>query len=792
MINRSVFCVLLSGVSAFGIPTMARAQLDGLPQSDQTAYPRGQEIIVTARRREENLQDVPVSITALGPAALERSTIQSVQDIGTIAPGLRYGAEGGKTSATVSLRGLSQTPLGAGTPGVVQYFADIPLPSEGSNIPTYDLGSIQVLKGPQGTLFGRNTLGGAILITPQAPEREFGGYVEATYGRFDYKELEAAINIPLGDIGAFRAAGQIRRQDGRTKNFEGGPDFDNIHQDSFRLSLLLEPFEGFSNTTIFDWYEGDERAGGLYLYRNNPGVVPGLSTILDPQIQSALSTQRQNFYGAFQGETNGGIAYSKSWGITNRTTLELGKFTLRNIFGYRKSRQEQLINSGAVPSLLLPNGAPFTLFSAASLNDRKYLTNETQVLAEFGRVEAIVGAFYGNDKPNGPSGSGFKAFSAVAAPRPAVSIHYVNRNYAVFGQVNVPITERLSLDLGGRYSWDEVTSCGGAIPGGYADYATCQEVANRGLPTDGVGIVGTKSEEPSWTIALNYQLTDDVLLYGTTRRGYRAASVNTPLFESAFTTGGVAPGCGFTTPPATGQCPDLRPFQSTGKEILTDYEIGFKSKFRLGTATGRFNIAAFYNDYKDALQFLNVLGTGVPQQGVPDAPNRTAIAANAADIAIYGIELDASVSPSPELTVFFNAAFTKSEIKKIVLPPLQGFAFSEGSITLPTPDFSGTIGVNWILPFRPADSDLVFNSDLYMTDDFGGQNGERLPGYVLANARLDWKDIGRSGLDLGFYVKNLFGERYFSSPSILGLPLPIASLYTGDPRTWGVSARFAF
>jgi len=194
----------------------------------------GQSIVVTARRREEDLQDVPVAVTAFSAEALERSTVQSVQDLTPITPGLRFGVEGGKTSASVSLRGIGQTPVGGGTPGVVQYFADVPLPSEGSNIPTYDIGNIQVLKGPQGTLFGRNTLGGAILINPQAPTDNFEGYVEGTFGRFDYFEVEGAINIPLGDIGAFRAAGQIRRQDGRTRSLDGGPDLDNIEQDSFR------------------------------------------------------------------------------------------------------------------------------------------------------------------------------------------------------------------------------------------------------------------------------------------------------------------------------------------------------------------------------------------------------------------------------------------------------------------------------------------------------------------------------------------------------------------------------
>lgn len=791
MTYKHIAYALLAGTSMLAAAPMAFAQSADTAAPEQAAEEADDGvIIVTARRREESLQNVPLSVAAFDSQTLERSTVQSMQDIGSITPGLRFGVEGGKTSAAVSLRGIGQTPVGGGTPGVALYFADVPLSSEGSNIPTYDLANVQVLKGPQGTLFGRNTLGGAVLINPQAPTDDFEGYVEATYGRFDYRELEGAINIPLGEIGAFRAAGQIRRQDGRTENLSGGPDFDNIKQDSFRLSLRLDPFDGFSSTTIFDWYKSRDRAAGIYLYEHNIGAVPGLSALIDPQIAAAFDVQQQNFHGAFAGEGGAGKAHSKTWMITNRTSYEFGNFTLRNIFGYRESKQEQLINSGAVPTLDL--FGPFTLFSASGLNDRQYLTNETQILADFDGIELIGGFFYSNDKSAGASGSGFKAFAPVSRPRPAVSVHYENTSYAIFGQVGIDITDKLSLDLGGRYSWDKVSSCGGSIPGGYATVATCVSIADLGLTTDGVGTVGNSSEEPSWTIALNYQMNDDVLVYATTRRGHRAASVNTPLFESGFTTGGIEPGCAFTTPPATGLCPDLRPFQTTGEEKLTDFEIGLKSKFTLGSGRGHFNIAAFYNDYKNALQFLNVLGTGIPQQGAPDTPNRTAVATNAADLEIYGLELDASLSPSSNFTVFMNGAITESKVKSISLPPLAGFNFSATSVTLPTPKIAGTFGLSWVMPVRPADGELVFNADIYMTDDFGGQTGVNLPGYRTANARIDWKDIGQTGLDIGFYVKNLFDEEYFSSPVILGLPIPVATVYTGEQRTWGISARYSF
>ena len=123
-----------------------------------------------------------------------------------------------------------------------------------------------MLKGPQGTLFGKNTLGGAVLVTSRAPDYRLGGYVEGTYGRFDYRELQGAINIPIiEDKVALRVAGQIRRQDPRTRSFDGGPGFDNIHQDSARVSLLLEPTENLKSTTIAEYYKLDQLYAGVYL-----------------------------------------------------------------------------------------------------------------------------------------------------------------------------------------------------------------------------------------------------------------------------------------------------------------------------------------------------------------------------------------------------------------------------------------------------------------------------------------------------------------------------------------------
>ncbi|MDB5700918.1 MAG: TonB-dependent receptor [Sphingomonadales bacterium] len=750
------------------------------------------DIVVTARRREESAQTVPVSITAFSGSMLEQRNVRELQDLNAITPGFRFSSEGGKNSNQLILRGLAKVSLGEGVPAVVTYFADVPLVGDGTNVPTYDLASIQVLKGPQGTLFGRNTLGGAVLIRPEAPSYEVGGYIRADYGRYDYRAIEGAINIPLiKNKAALRLAAQIRRQDGTIKNLDAGPDFNNIHQESFRASLLLEPVDGLTNLTIYDYFKAREQPGGLYLYQLHPGVIPGLSGLLDAQLAAdAVQQQNGGFFSANSDLGNTGRANRKLWGVTNDTKFQVGAITFRNIFGYRESTNGQTINTGANGPLLFPVGpgvsVPFNLFTAASDAKRSYLSDEFQILGNLldDRLNFIVGAFYNHDKPLAPGGSNFIAFSATGLPSYTTS-HVDNRNTAIFGQIGYKITDRLTFNAGGRYSWDKVLGCGGAFTGlRYESFETCKAVAAQNL-VDGVGLVRNKGSAPSWTFGFDYKANDDLFLYATTRRGYRGVNINTPFFETRFTSGGA--GC--ATP--TGICPDLRPFQKIGKETLTDGEIGFKWDWRADGIRGRLNVAAFLGKYKGALQFFNVVSSGIPQNA-PDYPTRQSIGINAADETIKGVEVEAVVIPARGLTLSFNGAYTDTTIDRVQVPPIGGLTLTANDITKFTPKFSSTVAASWTLPVRPFGSEFVINGDYYHTSKFGAQVGRNFPGYDLFNARISLNDIGGSNLSLALAGRNLFNKKYFLSPSNILLSFPTNSAYVGEQRMWTLEAKYRF
>jgi iron complex outermembrane receptor protein len=781
-----------------------------------------EQVFVTARKRDEGVQAVPIAITAFSADALQERGVREMQDLNLVVPGFRFGTQGGKANNDVILRGLAKIPLGEGMPAVVTYFNNVALPARGSNIPAYDIANMQVLKGPQGTLFGRNTLGGAVVIASEAPTYEVGGYLKGVYGTKAYRNLEGAVNVPVIDEKlAFRFAGQIRRQDGLAKNLSGGPDFDNTHQNSYRISALFQPTDSIESTTVYDHFQADEIASAGYLYSMNESVwdqptdrlyaftlipaanaaLPGPAKTFADQIRAYVAAGHDaGIHAAFSQLPEAGAAKRKLWGISNDTAWDTGAFTVRNIFGYRNVSVQESISTGstgpttvAMPVAIGPFPAgtaiPITLFNAAQNVEREYWSDEFQLFGNAfdDRLDWIIGAYYNKDQSTDPQGSTFTAFSFGGVPSPAIAAHVKNVNKAVFGQIGLDIsewtTEGLKFNLGVRYSKDDTSGCGGAKPGAPAEYLSaseCDSIAKQNVTSDGVGIVNANSNEISYTTGLDWQINPDTLAYLTTRRGYRGVNVNTPLFETQFTTGGT--GC--PTNPG-GVCPDLRPFQTTDPEYLTDYEIGVKNDWQVGDVKGRLNVAAYIAKLKDSVQFVNYQGAGIPN-GTPDSPTNGSVGVNAGDLTTKGVEADLTVIPVPSLTLSFSGAYTDQKIDS--LKP----GVDKHDVTLQSPKFSGTLAFSWITPVKPLDGDLVFSGDYYHTDKFSGQHGVNLPGYEVANFRLAWNGIAKTKLDVAVYVKNAFDEEYFASPVVNSPSFPMVVYIPGEARNWGVEANYKF
>jgi iron complex outermembrane receptor protein len=763
------------------------------------------DIVVTARRREESAQKVPVSVTAFSGEALRAASVKSLSDLTAITPGIRFSSEGEGNASTVSLRGLSKVPIGETLPAVVVYFNEVALPSQGVNVPTFDLANVQVLKGPQGTLFGRNTIGGAVLLTTQAPTFDFGGYIDGTYGNLGYKHLEGAVNVPLvSDKLAIRLAGEINRRDGYTKDLTGGPALNNIHNESARVSILFKPTDTITNSTVVDYFNAKEQPTASIPFALNGGidtVRQFFGAQYADEIEAAVARQAsigpyKVYYGIPERYSN-----RKSIALVNTTRWDLNDdIYIKNIFGFRRSKLSILTESAGLPSADLPG--PFGYFvTLYDTLEKRYqdISDELQLQGNSfdNKLNWIVGGIYTKESPYGIEGSASHSFEFSTTPGfSSLPTNYGTQLFsdtskAVFGQATLDLSDwtiqGLKATGGFRYTWDTVHSCGegsSASPDATQYYLTSSQCyADVAADRFHASTVDTKDKQPTYTLGLDWQATNRVLLYFVHRKGYRGANVNAPRFTSQYTTGGT--GCSF------GACPDLRPFQTTKPEKISDFEIGVKTQWRLGTGHGRFNVALYQNKITGEVQFINVTPLGVPAQAY-DNPQSGALGINAANLRNRGVEVEGIVAPDDRLTFSFNGAYNKTKVLSVLSPPGLNVGIPEDEVNRPTPELSGTVAVDWIAPIEPLGGKLQLHGDVYHSSSWRPQEGATLPAYDLVNFRLDLKDIAGKGIDAGLWMRNALDKAYITAAVVLVPAFPIKSGNYGEPRTYGIDLRYRF
>jgi iron complex outermembrane receptor protein len=763
------------------------------------------EIVVTATRRAESAEKVGIAVKAFSTEQLEALQVHNLNDLTAVTPGLNVTSNGGNISSAVSLRGLSKLPLGSFEPAVVAYFADVPLPTLGVKLPTYDLADVQVLKGPQGTLFGRNTIGGAILSTPVAPSYRFTGYVDVAVGNLGYYNVEGAINVPIvADKLAIRIAGQYRYRNGNVTNLSGGPNLDNIDDQSFRVSVLFDPTENVSNTFIVSNFHSPETANGNIPTAYVGGILAGPLAPYGVQLQAAIARQYQlGPWQSYVDNSYGNFSKRDNLNLINTTKVDIAHaFSIKNIFGY--VRQDVLLSQSndGLATPYSPFSGPlgnFVLLKSNLIARHEYFTEELQALGSSfnDKFKWVTGLLYSYDQPTGPEGTLNQAFDFSNGTKIAHTTQLqINTQYAVYANGSLDLSDwilnGLKLNGGYRQSWDRLRGCGatqqlpygpGHLIDGYLDDGQC--FSN---PTD---VIKASDSQPTYSVGLDWQATDDLLLYVKHRGSYRGVAPNFPVFSSNYTTGGA--GCVEQSTGAAIRCPNLAPFQLTKPEKITDVEVGVKSLWRAGDVRGVVNVAVYENWLKGAVQDVNIIPSGVPTSA-PDYPAAGIVAFNVADITIRGIEVDATTSLTRSLTVSLSGSHVVQKIAALGLPSLGAgsgsVAFSANSVNLPSPKNSGNLSVNWIVPLRPLNSDLVFNANIYATAKWEAQDSYSLPGYSVTNARLDLKNISGTNLDVGIWSQNLFNRLYDSGAAIIEPFFPFQSHFYAPPRTAGLEVRY--
>lgn len=724
-----------AGLMALAIAngTSANAQEQRPEAAAADASNDSNDIVVTARRRDESIVDVPVSVTAVSGDQLQRANISSAADLARVAPEVRtYPVQGRQSTISFIIRGQIETSgLPTADPAVGLYFAEaVQARPQGSGKLFYDLNSIQVVSGPQGTLFGRNHTGGAILISPQAPKLgEVEGYAQAIYGNYDRREFQGALNLPLGDKVALRLAGNLTRRDGWLTNLVTGNELRTDHTDSFRASLLVEPSDQFRNVTIFDGFKGRSNDGGVTVIAVNPAINSPVNPLAVRL--AALAAQQADRRRVAQ--FNDAPSRSSNYGVTNTSTLELGGVTLKNIFNYRWIRSDDTADAG------LPIN---TLVQRVKV-DAEQMSNEFQVsgttLDE--RLDYIAGAYFFWEKATSTTFNSVFGSPFLVSPRDRAT----NESKSVFAQVDYHLNDKLSVTAGARYTIDDR---------GVYQYAE----SAPGV----VSLNASKSatfKKPTWTLSLNYKPNEDTLLYVTNRRGYRSGGFN-----------------GGATTPAT--------FTALRPEILTDYEAGFKTQGRLGDMRYRASLSAFHSVYDDIQRnVLTVLGT---------VPVRTLF--NAAKARINGGQAELFVSPVRAIELTGFVGYTDAKYKEFndgTLTGLPPFAYTpkwnyrfSGRVILPVSDDVGELS---------AQADY-FHTSSVIRQDRPPFPGERIPGYGLLSGRITLDRIGGSNLRVSVFGTNLTNKTYYSAAQAF-YTLPFGGLtggVLGDPRMYGVEVGYRF
>jgi len=632
------------------------------------------EIIVTAQRREQSQQDVPLSISVVSSEALDQSNLTTIADVQFLAPGVNYNANFG---GGFNIRGVgTQSLLMSAEQSVALVIDDViqGLPEVSFAGPSYqslvDIERIEVLKGPQGTLFGKNSSAGVIQIitaNPRLGERTLEGSL--SYATKDEINVETVVNLPLGETAALRVAGGLQRRDGFVQDLFSGKDRWAYQRYSLRGKLLWEPATDLSVLLTGEYRYLTDNANGLWTFRNcgsGFGAFSPCETIAPYGIQAGP----RNLEVATDGES---FTRQKSYTFSGRVDYDLGNATLTSITAYRHLRQPIALDTDVTPRAIYSRNE--------NISGGTQFTQELRVNGDAGILNYTLGGFFYDSRPfqKGMNGGtlGFLPDNAdilvsLNAIGPYSGQGYASwvkakiRSYALFGQVEAAVSPNLTLIAGGRYTHDNVRQ--------QIDYFDvpwlCQVTYAFGQPCHGLslplssGEAQVKASKFTYKLTAKYDITPDVNVYATYATGYKGPMISHPANQPQLL---------------------LRP------ELSKSYEVGLKAE--LFDRAVAFNLALFKVDYDD---FQG-------QQRVGVAPTFYYTTTNAGGLRTKGVEADLAWRVTPDLTVAGNLAYIPTEFTEFAV---QCYDRYTNPATTPGE-------CNYIQPGLPADAPPQFNAAGY-------------------------------------------------------------------------------
>ncbi len=760
--------LVTSALTALAVPSVALAQ----DAAAEAASSEGlEEIVVTAQRREESLQKAAVAVTAVTGDDLTKSGITETANLGRLVPSLVVQPTGGTTS--FFLRGVGTNSQNSFAENAVAFNFNgvyVGRPTAPAGV-FYDLERVEVVKGPQGTLYGRNATGGAINVIPKKPVLgTFAGEGLLEYGNYDSKKASLALNIPIGSTAALRLAGQIVDRDGYISD-----GYDDDKGEAFRASLLIEPSDRWSMTLVADYYNQHGKGPGAVLLPEARYTVPALEdrvSISDLRARTAIRGLAAGifappFCGGFGNFVNSGcIALpgtdgfldNKFYGVSATVVGDMGFGTLTVIPAYRRSDVNVLTYLPGFAGTIQDVAEQTSLEVRLASNEDKQL-------------RYVLGAFYfGEDQVT----ENFFRQGNLSTTRFTPRLN--TESFAAFGQLTFDVTDAVRLVAGGRYTKEDKSQLTSVAAGGLPGPIS---------PPLSAPFTGDLSfEKFTWKAGLEWDAGPQSLVYANVATGFKSGGF-------------------FVAQP---------PNNTFAPETLTAYTLGAKNRFFDNKL--QLNIEAFYWDYKD--QQITYVG-GVRTAGGTFAQGSTTV--NAGKSRIYGAEFEARFAPSRNDLFNLNVQYLNGKYNslqtanfsptgapvttgcttlgsRLANPGVNGARFYDidcsGKPTVNSPKWALNMGYERTFELN-GDLNLVFGargnieSGRFMNSNFRPE--ERQGSFAMADAYATLEAAG--GWSITGFINNITDEVVLARAGTRPiLDFPVGTLR--PPRTYGVRLGFNF
>ncbi len=729
-------------------PWLAGLLLAGLLCTGLISLPAGaaviEEIVVTAQKREQNAQEVGIAINALTGEQMEQLGYANAQQVTAMAPGVHTVQPNGEANYALAIRGVATSDFTTNVESPIAVYLDEVYISQmsGTGFMLYDMERVEILKGPQGTLYGRNATGGLAHFVTKKPSEELDGYVRLTAGKYDQFKFEGAVGGPLSDTLMARLSISTNDHDPYIRN-RIGRDLNDGNEQAARLQLLWSPSDSVDVLLNVRGMDQDIDTG---FFEHVTSAVPGQLT---PTLVNDVLGYIDNDGDVYAGDYDApGFNDLETRGYTATVNWDLENFTFTSITDYSTVERDYIEDSDA---------SPVPLFNFFLNTDAEQFSQEFRLQGETEGMNWVAGFYYMDLEIKDANGAETEPFIDPAGDTPDVSgldnpYQSTTESYSLFGQVEYDLSDRWTLVAGLRWIHDEkdhdlAVNAVDFIPG-----TTLRNGNPNILATIATYSGDREDDEIAGRLGLNWNVSEDVLVYFSYNRGVRSGGFNAPVFP-------LNPPLGYTD--------DVISFDP---EQLDAYEVGFKTTWQDGLV--QLNGAAYYYDYNDyqAFQiiFLDTLTTN-------------------ADAESTGAELELLASPVSGLDIVLGAAYNDIDVDLGSGTPETTSVQSpqwnlNGLLRYEFGLFGGTMALQYDVHYRSEHFFSLTRAET-VTEN----------GYTLSNASIMYTS-GDERWSINAFMQNIGEEEYLvqtfdlSGPDVFGM----TEQYYGRPRWTGLTFTYNF